>query len=268
MNEKLTGSDMNLSHLINLAAKVGVVMRQNFKLGMTQEWKGDETPVTDADKEINAMVIEQVDYLCGDNVRAIGEEGHGAEVDATWTVVFDPVDGTTGFSKGIPVFCFCICLQHLGQPMKACIYDPMLERMYTAGKGQGAWMNEKRLSVSKKDSLSRAHIGVALWKGCDFNMHAIRDELSAIGAKTLEPISIGYYGALLAAGELDATLFPASTPWETGAIKLLVEEAGGRVTDVYGNEQERYDGKIRGHLATNGLLHDELSALTRRMNVL
>ena len=268
MNRKMTGGEMTMSHLTSLALGAGKIMRRKFQLGMTPEWKDDETLITDTDKAINRMVIEHIENLFGNNVRAIGEEGPGTKVDATWTVVFDPVDGTTGFSKGIPVFCFCICLQYLGRPKLACVFDPMLNRLYTAEEGGGAWMNGKKLSVSKKDSLPRAHIGVALWKGCDFNMHAIRDELSDIGTKTLEPISIGYYGALLAAGELDATLFPASTPWETGAIKLLVEEAGGRVTDVYGNEQERYDGDIRGHLASNGLLHDELSAITRKANAL
>ncbi len=81
-------------------------------------------------------------------------------------------------------------------------------------------------------------------------------------AKYSKPLSIAYWGALVAAGEFDATVFPSTNPWETAAIKLLVEEAGGRVTDIFGNDQERYDTEIRGHI----VIHDQLSAITRKVN--
>ncbi len=96
-------------------------------------------------------------------------------------------------------------------------------------------------------------------------MVEVLTEVIERGASTMVPLSIAYWAALIATGKLDATIFPSPYPWETAAIKLLVEEAGGKVTDLYGEDQ-RYDGNIRGHVASNGLLHDELTEIVRRIN--
>jgi myo-inositol-1(or 4)-monophosphatase len=255
-----------LQYFVNLARQAGGIMLSNFQLGMAQEWKEDDSPITATDKAINQLVIDTVsrDFP---TFRVVGEEGSNGVTEGDWMVIFDPVDGTGGFSTGIPTFCFSGAVLYQGQPVFAVIYDPFLDRMFTAEKDGGAWLNDRQIFVSKKAEIKRSKTCVAFWNGCKFNMTEVFCEVVKAGASFQAPLSIAYWAALVAAGELDATIFPSTNAWETAAIKLLVEEAGGMVTDVFGNWQERYDGEIRGHIASNGTtLHNELMRITRRVN--
>lgn len=265
MKKILEGFD--LSYLTNLARKAGGIITSNFKLGMDREWKLDDSLLTQTDTAINQMVIEVItrDFPM---VRVIGEEDSSDNlVGNEWVVMCDPVDGTAAFGTGIPTCCFCISLLRDGQPVLACIYDPFQDRMYTAQIGKGSHLNGKSIHVSEKPSIKHAFIGVVFWKGCSFNTWDIAAEVMERGATLMGPLSIAYWAALVAAGEIDATVFPGKTTWETSAIKLLVEEAGGKVTDIFGDDHGRLDGEMKGHLVSNGLIHDELVTIAREINL-
>lgn len=258
-------SGLNLEYLINLAHKAGAMIVSGFQAQMSETWKKDGTIVTPTDISINQMVVDAVSHDFP-TLRVIGEEGSNSIEQGDYALVFDPNDGTTSFKAGIPVSSFCATLMFHGQPILTCIYDPFWKRMYTAQKGGGAHCNGELIQVSSHASLVRAQVGLGLWKGCQFNMLEALARILEADAKYSKPLSIAYWGALVAIGEFDATIFPSTNPWETAAIKLLVEEAGGRVTDIFGDDQARYDREIRGHIASNGLIHDQLSAIMREAN--
>ncbi len=97
------------------------------------------------------------------------------------------------------------------------------------------------------------------WKGSSFSLHAVCAKLMDAVAIWGNPLTIAYYGGLLASGEQDATIFPGRKGWETAAMQLIAEEAGGRATDIHGNSLHYGPkGEIEGHIISNGLIHDEL----------
>src|SRR5262249_8391062 len=109
-----------------------------------------------------------------------------------------------------------------------------------------------------------SHIWTDWWKGSHYNLHIVCEKLMDAGVKWISHGSVAYFGGLVASGQVEATIFPGQKGWETAAMQLLVEEAGGKVTDIHGYEM-RYgtDGEIEGHIISNGMLHSELVRIVR-----
>jgi fructose-1,6-bisphosphatase/inositol monophosphatase family enzyme len=220
--------------------------------------KGDNTPLTKSDTDINRLVIQSIerDYP---HVRVIGEEENYEPADAEYTVLCDPVDGTIPFSRGVPISAFVISVIREHQPLAAVIYDPFQGRMWHAMKGCGTYLNDRMVRVSEHRSLKRSNVCMVWWKGSPYNLHGACEKLMEAGTIWTNPCVIAYHGGLLASGEYDATIFPGQKGWETAAMQLLAEEAGGRSTDIHGNPNKYGPlGEIEGHIISNGLLHDEL----------
>lgn len=265
LNTAPTNPDKYPDHhcLKHLALQAGEITRDNFKLGMSRISKEDNTPLTETDTAINQLVVN---FIKSDfpHVRVIGEEGNYDVDDAEYTVLCDPVDGTIPFCRGIPISAFAISVIKGHQPLASVIYDPFQKRMWWAEKGRGAWLSYSTgapvpIKVSKHSSLKRSNICMVWWKGSPYNLHAVCEKLMDAGAIWGNPCTIAYYGGLLASGEQDATIFPGNKGWETAAMQLLAEEAGGKVTDIHGDAmQYGPNGEIKGHIISNGLLHDEL----------
>ncbi len=281
-------------YLSVLASRCGEIMLKNFQLGMKKEWKSDETPLTASDEDINKLVLAGIG-LSHPKVRVIGEEGSNDVTDAEYTVLCDPVDGTIPFCLGIPVSAFCISVIKGNEPLVAVIYDPFQKRMWVAEKGKGCQLHTgldcdiaeespdpsyapsndwfpclmgsgKPVTVSKHPTVHRSNICMVWWKGSDYELHDVCKGLMDAGAKWMNPCSIAYFGGLVASGELQATIFPGKNGWETAAMQLIVEEAGGKVTDIYGKPmQYGPKGEIRGHIISNGLIHDELVAIVKKV---
>ena len=230
---------------------------------MAKEWKKDETPLTATDTEINDLVLFSFrrDFP---HVHVISEEGNRNVDGSEYTVYCDPVDGTIPFCMGIPVSAFCISVVKDHLPLAAVIYDPFNDRMWHATRGQGTFLGENRVHVSQHPEVKRSNICMVWWKGSNHNLHSVCEKLMDAGAKWMNPASIAYFGGLVASGEMEATLFPGPWAWETAAMHLIVEEAGGKATDLFGNPL-RYgtDGKMQscGHIISNGAVHDELIKL-------
>jgi len=246
---------------LRLARRAGDIMRKNFTLGMKKEWKEDDTPITATDLAINTLVDEAVRKEFP-GYSLISEEGSNMIKGSEYTWVCDPVDGTIPFSHGIPTAVFSLALTRNGESVLGLIYDPFLDRVFLAEKSKGAFMNGVKLGVSGTKILKNSLVCVTVWEDSPYNLLSLHDILLQKGMKTLMLKATLYTGTLVASGDLVANIFPGKYPWDSAALKVIVEEAGGKATDLFGEEQ-RYDREVRGQLATNGVLHDELLQLIK-----
>lgn len=248
----------HLTFAKKLAKRAGKIIRSDFEKEIKKEWKADNTPVTETDKKINTLVLNEIRKTYPDHDILAEEESH-APNNSEYVWVCDPLDGTIPFSHGLAASVFSIALTKNGQSILGVIYDPFLKRLFSAEKGAGAFLNKKRIKVSGEQTLQNSVVGITSWKEKGYSAGALLNILNKKGAKSLNTGSIIQMGALVAAGEFAAIIFAGQTAHDSAAIKIIVEEAGGKVTDLWGADQ-RYDQKINGLLATNGKLHNELLA--------
>jgi myo-inositol-1(or 4)-monophosphatase len=239
--------------VLDLAMKAGAIMRANFSLGMKKDWKEDDTPLTVTDTTINRMVIEEIKKKFPDHALLGEEESNLKDSEFVW--VCDPVDGTVPFSHGYPTFMFSLALVQKGETILGVLYDPILNRMFYAEKGKGTSLNDKVIHVSD-GGLKSALINL----DTDVRLANLRNKLIDRDGFTTTFYSATYGASLVACGEFVAEVYEYDKPWDAAAVKIIVEEAGGKVTDIAGQEQ-RYDKPINGFVATNGHVHDELIEL-------
>jgi fructose-1,6-bisphosphatase/inositol monophosphatase family enzyme len=244
-----------------LALQAGEIMRKYFATSIKKEWKKDNTPVTAADIAVNKLVIESVLKEYPTHGILGEEESFMKESDYIW--VCDPIDGTIPFIHGIPTFTFSLALTHSGMPVVAVVYDPLLKRMFTSEKGKGAFLNGEKINVAHIFGFDRQTVGIEGKKIMAFNHEIFREELLNKGVRFTILNSLTYTSVLVAMGEFIASVYAKVHPWDCAAVKLIIDEAGGKTTDIYGNEQ-RYDKSVKGFVASNGLVHDELIELIKR----
>lgn len=245
----------HLNVAMEIAQQAGSIMRNNFTLGMKKEWKSDSTPLTITDTTVNSLVIDVIGREFPDHAVLGEEESLDREAEYVWVV--DPVDGTAPFSHGVPTFVFSLALVQNGIPVTGVIYDPVLDRLLHAEKGQGAFLNNERIHVSDRSAWARSQVNLDT-----DTIPRLRTKLCDLGAWCSTFNSAVYGGLLVACGEFVAEVYAYDKPWDAAAMKIVIEEAGGKVTGLDGGEQ-RYDGTINGCVASNGVLHDELIALIR-----
>ncbi|MDX2468661.1 MAG: inositol monophosphatase [Acidimicrobiia bacterium] len=241
-----------------LAHQAGRIMLEHFNNDVTVILKADNTPVTIADETINQLVI---DRICAQypSHGVIGEEGSVERPDSALQWVCDPIDGTLPYTLGIPTNVFSLAVTDGGDPIVAVVADPYLGRIYTATKGGGAFCDASPIAVSTKDTFDGAIMNVS---GRSGNNAAVLGgplyaDLEEMGGHMIHHSSMVYEAVMVASGKFDAAVFTKQTPWDAAAGALLVEEAGGKVTDVRGRSQ-RYDRPIAGTIFSNGALHDAM----------
>lgn len=253
MNEHLTFAK-------KLAEEAGVIMLKYFqahKPGL--QFKNDRSPVTEADSQINNLVIRSVkENYPGHAV--LGEEAsHHSDSDHVW--VCDPIDGTNPYIHGIPIATFNLALVSQGQPVVAVQYDPFMKRLYTAQKGGGSYLNGRRLNMSG-DFSQRLPIDLEIYNLSMFDDSQIEAEavraLSSNDFVLFKLVAIAYGLGLTASGELAGAVFSGNHPYEAATGSLLVTEAGGVFTDIFGNPIERYDQNIKGFIAAAPLIHQAI----------
>ncbi len=241
---------------IDLAYQAGEIMRQNFHVGMKKEWKSDNSPVTETDIAINKLVIEQINKHFPDHsIKA--EEKSDMQINSKYVWVCDPVDGTSVFSHGIPISTFALALVEDGVPILGVAYDPFMDRLYFAQKGSGAFLNDKPIHVSNSNTFEHEFIDVENTTKSTFKLWKLHENLYTLGAKTSNLHSTIYACCLVANGEFIATILPHNACHDVAAVKIIVEEAGGKVTNLFGDNQ-RYDQDIKGAIVSNGHIHDLL----------
>ena len=246
----------------DLAYKAGKIIRTNFSLGMKKQWKADGTPLTLTDKIVNELVINKITKKFPTH-SILGEEKKLMKKNSSFTWVCDPVDGTIPFSHGYPTFTFSLALVKDGKAILGVVYDVMLERLFWAERGGGAFLNDKRIFVNKHNSLDNQLINL----DADFSSFYGKFQEKVFKKNVFVSVlySATYGGILVACGEYIAEAYGSNKPWDGAAISVIVEEAGGKVTDIYGNDQ-KYDREINGFIASNGLVHKEIIEIIGEKN--
>lgn len=242
---------------IGLAKKAGEIIRSNFRLGVERSWKRDDTPLTATDLAVNRLVINSLRKAFPDH-SILAEEG-SSQRKSRLVWVCDPLDGTVPFSHGYPTFVFSLALVVDGRPQLGVIYDPFLDRLAVAQVGKGSVLNGKSITVSRQRNLKNAFVQL----DTDFRLIRLREALIEKGAFTATLYSSVYGSFLVACGEAVAEIYEYTNAWDGAAVKVIVEEAGGKVTDLFGRDQ-RYDRPLNGFVASNGLIHQELIQLVGR----
>jgi len=249
--------DRRLEVAIAAAKAAGEVARRYFRTGVTVEYKGDHSPVTRADRECEQRIIEVLRAAFPDD-GFVGEElGERAGAGAKW--IIDPIDGTKNFIRGIPYFATLIGLEEDGEVTTGVIYAPAVDDLLYAQKSGGAFDRDGRLHVSSIDSLSA---GTVVFGGLDIFRKAGRWRAfeRLVQASGRQRGFGDYFGhTFIARGQAEAMVELDLKPWDLAAVKIVIEEAGGRFTDLTG-AATIYGGNA---IASNGLVHDEILELLR-----
>jgi fructose-1,6-bisphosphatase/inositol monophosphatase family enzyme len=245
----------------DIARQSGQVMRDYFDGNQQSEIKSDGSPVTVADRLINRMVIESLEQTFP-NDGLIGEEESTADYGPGRRWICDPIDGTIGYTWGVPTSMFSLGLVVDGEPQVGVAYDPYLDKMYTAISGNGAYCNDQRLRVSDK-TLGEGVVAVTsnlkrISQGID-HVQALVDSSTYLATLS----GAVYKAALIARGRFVGYVEEGVRPHDMAASQLIVEEAGGKVTDLEGNRYD-YASPFQGTVVSNGVVHDDLLALLDR----
>jgi histidinol-phosphatase len=275
--------DTRLAVAIDAAKAAGEVALRYFRTGLAVELKGDRSPVTRADRECERRVVEVLrrefpDYgfvgeEFGEHRAATGaspdvasssdqRERAGVEVPAAgprprW--IIDPIDGTKNFIRGIPYFATLIGLEEDGEITAGVIYAPAVDDLLYAQKGQGAFDRTGRVHVSR---LAALRDGMVVFGGIDiFRQGGHWGGFERLVRASGRQRGFGdYFGhTFVARGQAEAMVELDLKPWDLAAIKIVIEEAGGRFTDFTGTPTI-YGGTA---IASNGLVHDEILSVLR-----
>ena len=252
-----------LEFAIGIAKYAKEVMLDGFNNKLDLSFKDDKTVVTEVDKDINRYLIERVKEKYATH-SVIGEE-EVYKADSKYVWVCDPLDGTGMFVNHIPVFVFSLALVCDGEVVVGVVYDPSMDRIYTAIKGQGAFCNGKKISVNDK------HLGTLGYRtNVEIFNNNLIDEVGLI-AELKSQSKISSIGSVarscmaIATGDFSCDVFPGSSHGncDIAASTLIVSEAGGKVTNFLG-EVDRYDNDINGAIISNGVSHDEILSLVKK----
>ena len=258
-----------LSFAKQLAAQAGKIMLHYFNAkdkGIVI--KEDESPVTLADTKINELVIQRVKTAFPQH-GVLGEEA-SFNLGAPNLWVVDPLDGTPPFARGIPLSTFCLALVQNGQPVVAVVYDPYTDRLYSAAKGQGAYENDRKLDLDQHKPIGK--LGVCLEVAGGSYWTAFQDP--SIGGKMLEAfdrtsdtftyyLPIAYSIVMVAAGRFDAVVTSGKNPWDLAAAGFIAQEAGAKITDIYGSPITRWDQDIAGMRAAKPDIYNRIDSIVK-----
>lgn len=253
---------------VRAAREAGHVLVEHFLRPREAEvvhYKGPSSPVTEADRAAEACIVSLLREAFPDH-RVVAEEGGGVgpEGGPCWYV--DPLDGTTNFVHRVPWFGVSIALAEGEEVACGVVYHPILDELFVAERGRGAWLvrggGMQRLRVSRVRALREAL--VATGTPSDIGLTGRNLPQLTTLARVVEDIRVmgaaAIHLAYVAAGRLDAFWEPELNPWDAAAGALLVQEAGGVVTGMDGAP---YVAQTRDPLATNGLLHEAMLAFLR-----
>jgi len=246
-----------------IAFEAGKIMLKYFNAKDISSYKGDKTIVTLADKEINTYLINKVKEKFPTH-SVDGEEEQFGKSDYVW--VCDPVDGTAMYARHIPVAVFSLALVVNGESKVGVVYDVFTDTLYSAIKGEGAYKNGEKMIVNNYElDDMRSVSNFDMWPEADYNIYDIIKEL---GKKTYF-VSVGSVirGCMcVASGEFNLGIFPGTKRknCDIAAAKVIVEEAGGRVTNLFGEDQ-RYDTDIKGAIISNEKVHSEVVETIKKL---
>jgi myo-inositol-1(or 4)-monophosphatase len=215
---------------------------------LTVSAKGPKDFVSEVDREAERQIVETLLGAYPDHA-ILAEEGtaKGANADAENVWIIDPLDGTTNFLHGFPQYCVSVALAHRGQITQAVIYDPCRNDLFTATRGRGAFLNDRRMRVSKRQHLRDCLIGT----GFPFRDGSYVDTYLKMMKTMIEhtaglrrPGAAALDLAYVAAGFYDGFWEVGLNPWDVAAGSLLVQEAGGLIGDLAGEDGYLHGGQV------------------------
>ena len=237
--------------MLNIAVKAArragsIIMRASDNLdALTIQHKSLNDLVSEVDRAAEDAIIDILHTAYPDH--AILAEETGASGDSEFVWIIDPLDGTTNFLHGFPVYCVSIALSHRGVLSHGVIYDPVRNDLFTASRGRGAFLNDRRLRVSKREKLIDGLIGTGfpfrMFDHADPYVGMMRDFMQKT-AGIRRPGAAALDLANVAAGRLDGFWEIGLQPWDMAAGVLMVLEAGGLVGDLEGNTGYLESGRI------------------------
>ncbi len=249
--------DKVLGAAVEAARAAGEIALKYYRHGFEVTIKPDQSPVTQADREAEQVIIQTL-RSAFPNYGFLGEEfGSQGNPEVRW--IIDPIDGTRNFVRRIPIWAVLLALEERGEITAGVILNPVTGDLYTGRKGQGAFANGERIHVSDVSALENALLVHA-------SLHLLRQAGHWRGFVRLVDATdrqrgFGDYLAhvLVAKGKAEIVVEADVKPWDLAPMKILIEEAGGKFTDFRG-EPTIYSGTV---LATNGKLHDKALTLLR-----
>ncbi len=238
-------------HLADLATAISMphYVHRSFNL----DWKANRTEVTEADREAELAISRHV--LAERSHHSLFGEEHGlvGPADSPWRWVIDPIDGTSNFVRGIPVWASLVALTHVDHgPVVGVVAAPAMGRTWWAAKGLGAFADGKQCHVSKVSKLDEAQVSVTFASGWDDL--GLTGELVQLQQQAYRARGFGdfWQHMLVAEGAVDLAIDAVGLqPYDLAAVMVIVEEAGGTFTDRHGERTYEHDTAI----SSNGLLH-------------
>jgi myo-inositol-1(or 4)-monophosphatase len=252
-----------LTTAIEAVVRAGDEMMSRFGMGVRVDKKGTIDLVTEVDVAIERSFREMIGQRFPEHA-VLGEEFGGDAVapqGPCW--VFDPIDGTTNFAHGLPIFCSSIALELSGLIEVAAVYDPTRRELFTAARGEGAFLNGRPIQVSAANQL----VDAMLVTGFPYDVHdRVAEIVGLFGAFVGQARAVRRLGSAaldlcyVGAGRLDGFWESDLKPWDIAGGALIVEEAGGRVTDLNGR---RFTSRAGSVLAANEALHTAMLEVVR-----
>lgn len=252
---------------IEAAKEAGKFLKKNLgKVRQIDLKSGQERNlVTEIDKKSEELIVNIIKKHYPNHDILAEESGskHGSKSDYKW--IIDPLDGTTNFTHGLPIFCVSIGLERKGEIILGAIYDPNFDELFTAEKGRGAFLNGRRLRVSTTKELKSS----LLVTGFPYNInenpdhcieHFVNFLLNAQAIRRMGSAALDL--AYVAAGRYDGFWEVNLNPWDMAAGVLLVKEAGGEITNFTGTDIDIYGKQI---VASNKSIHKEMLEILKKV---
>ena len=249
---------MFLSTAVEVVVRAGAIQLEKFGGDFRVDKKGAIDLVTEVDVQVEQMFRTLIAERFPDHQVLAEEMGGLATVPSGPCWVFDPIDGTTNFTHGLPIFCSSLALEIDGVAEVAAIYDPNRRELFTAERGGGAYLNGTPIHVSSAAQM----VDAMLVTGFPYDVHSRIDEIVGLFARFVgQARAVRRLGSAaidlcyIASGRMDGFWERDLKPWDIAAGALIVAEAGGRITNMDG---QPFASRGRDVLATNGALHDDM----------
>jgi myo-inositol-1(or 4)-monophosphatase len=239
-----------------IAREAGALLMEHFRQHVKIEYKGEADLVTIADRKSETLIRQRLrEHWPSHDI--LGEEGGLQDTGSDYRWYVDPLDGTTNFAHGFPVFCVSMALEYRGRRIAGVIYDPTRDELFAAEQGSGAYLNDERIRVSQTTNLAECLLAtgfpshkrhknpnIFFYHQITLRTHGVR----RAGSAALDLCCV-------ASGRFDGFWEFNLNPWDTAAGVLMVEEAGGKITDFGGSP---FELTSRETVASNGFVHEAL----------
>lgn len=242
---------------IAAAKTTGLLLKKNIDKAHHIEFKGAIDIVTEMDTKAENLIIKTINDKFPKH-GILTEESDEQKSDSEYRWIIDPLDGTTNYSHGFPVFCVSIAFEKNGEIILGVVYNPMLNELFTAEKGKGAYLNNKKVKVSDIKELTKSLLAT----GFPYDVRTSeQNNIANFANFAVKAQAIRRAGSAaldmcyIACGRFDGFWELKLKPWDTAAAMLIINEAGGMVTDFKGKPFSFYSGET---LASNGLIHAEM----------